>query len=202
MIAFPWSLLLTAAFTFTGLACVAHLVKHRQTPGLGAEKWFATMDSLVHLNHLIMSIGMVAMVWIATIGPLATWVQVVFFTVFAVVMILGLVRVRQRVPGVDLVGHIVLNASMVWMLLAMPLLMAHPMSPAGHDQGHGSGAGMAMEMAPVPQWVELVNWVAVAVSTAVAVWWFLRLLRPSSHRAHDLCHSTMGAGMALMLALM
>src|SRR5699024_5518409 len=122
MISFPWSLILTAAFAFTGLVCLIHVLRHwNETrsptcPDVGA----ARMDLIVHSNHLVMSIGMIAMVWVST-GTIATWGQVAFFAVLTVVMIIGGVGLRGRTPRISLASHIVLNAAMVWMLLAMPL---------------------------------------------------------------------------------
>lgn len=224
MISFPWSLILTAAFAFTGLVCLVHVLRHwneprRPTcPDVGA----ARMDLVVHSNHLVMSIGMIAMVWVST-GTIATWGQVAFFAALAVVMAIGAIRIEGRTPKVSLASHIVLNASMVWMLLAMPLLMAHSMDEGAHDhgssEGHGSGEGhadhhagnghahsggsdMAQAMPQTPDWATAVNWVAIALSGLAAVWWLVLLVRSRRIGIHTLCHAVMGLGMAGMLALM
>lgn len=215
MISFPWSLILTATFAFTGLVCLIHVLRHwNETrsptrPDVGA----ARMDLIVHSNHLVMSIGMIAMVWVST-GTIATWGQVAFFAVLTVVMIIGGVGLRGRTPRISLASHIVLNAAMVWMLLAMPLLMAHPMDDGAHgdaggeghhgdhDHAHSGGSDMAQAMTQTPDWATAVNWVAIALSALAAVWWLLLLVRSRRIGIHTLCHAVMGLGMAGMLALM
>lgn len=221
MISLPWSLLLTTAFAFTGLVCLTHIARHwsetrsRTCPDVDA----ARMDLVVHGNHLVMSIGMVAMVWVST-GTLAAWAQVAFFTILAVVMMIGAIRIEGQTPRINLASHIVLNAAMVWMLLAMPLLMAHPMDAGAHgeghagggshdaghhgdhDHGHSGGSDMAQAMAQTPDWATAVNWVAIALSTLAAVWWFTLLVRSRRIGIHTLCHAVMGIGMAGMLGLM
>ena len=228
MISFPWSLILTAAFAFTGLVCLIHVLRHwNETrsptrPDVGA----ARMDLIVHSNHLVMSIGMIAMVWVST-GTIATWGQVAFFAVLTVVMIIGGVGLRGRTPRISLASHIVLNAAMVWMLLAMPLLMAHPMDDGAHgdaggeghaghhgdhahsgdhahhgDHAHSGGSDMAQAMAQTPDWATAVNWVAIVLSGLAAAWWLFLLVRSRRIGIHTLCHAVMGLGMAGMLALM
>src|SRR5699024_2457345 len=218
MISFPWSLILTAAFAFTGLVCLIHVPRHwKETlsptcPDVGA----ARMDLVVHSNHLVMSIGMIAMVWVST-GTIATWGQVAFFAVLTVVMIVGGIGLKGRTPRISVASHIVLNAAMVWMLLAMPLLMAHPMDDgahgdesgadhAGHHGGHGhahsGGSDMAQAMAQPPDWATAVNWVAIVLSGLAAAWWLFLLVRSRRIGIHTLCHAVMGLGMAGMLALM
>lgn len=203
MISLPWSLLLTTAFAFTGLVCLTHIARHwsetrsRTCPDVDA----ARMDLVVHGNHLVMSIGMVAMVWVST-GTLAAWAQVAFFTILAVVMMIGAIRIEGQTPRINLASHIVLNAAMVWMLLAMPLLMAHQMNAGNHDHGHSGGSDMAQAMAQTPDWATAVNWVAIALSTLAAVWWLALCLRSRRIGIHTLCHAVMGLGMAGMLGLM
>lgn len=215
MISFPWSLILTAAFAFTGLVCLIHIVQHwnktrsRTGPDVGA----ARMDLVVHSNHLVMSIGMIAMVW-ANTGTIATWGQSVFFTALAAVMAIGLLRAPGRVPRISLASHLALNAAMVWMLLAMPLLMAHPMDTGahgdgsadggGHDSGHHGDHSMAhgMSLSQTPDWATAVNWVAIVLSALAAAWWLILLVRSRRIGIHTLCHAVMGLGMAGMLVLM
>lgn len=215
MISFPWSLILTAAFAFTGLVCLIHIVQRwnetrsRTGPDVGA----ARMDLVVHSNHLVMSIGMIAMVW-ANTGTIATWGQSVFFTALAAVMAIGLLRAPGRVPGISLASHLALNAAMVWMLLAMPLLMAHPMDTGahgdgsadggGHDSGHHGDHSMAhgMSLSQTPDWATAVNWVAIVLSALAAAWWLILLVRSRRIGIHTLCHAVMGLGMAGMLVLM
>src|SRR5699024_12418534 len=97
------------------------------------------------------------------------------------------------------------RSSMLWMLLAMPLLMGHA-EHGGMDEhaAHPAGAETAPSVAvmPVPAWATTVNAAAVALSALVALWWLGRLLRESEHRVHSACHLLMGGGRALLLALM
>ncbi|MFJ6044881.1 DUF5134 domain-containing protein [Brachybacterium paraconglomeratum] len=163
------------------------------------------MATAVHVNHLVMSLAMLLMVW-RPVGTAGTWIQVALFALFTVVMLLGLPTVHGVSERVGVVNHVVLNSVMIWMLLAMPLLMGHAMggSADAHAGHHGGGTGdeMAMEMAPAPAWAEAVNWGAVVLSAVITTWWLVRLLRDPGHRAHSACHLLMAAGMALMLALM
>lgn len=213
MVSFPWSLLLTAAFTFTGLVCVVHLVRHRhraESSVAGPGGLAPRMDSIVHANHLVMSIGMIFMTWV-NIGTIALWIQSFFFAALAVVMVIGSLRAPSRTSTVSLFGHIALNSSMVWMLLAMPLLMGHKTSGGDHADGdHARSSGMGhspdmshgMAMAPIPDWAATVNWVAVGLSALAAIWWIGLLVRSRDVGVHMQCHAVMGFGMALMLFLM
>ncbi|GAA1864762.1 DUF5134 domain-containing protein [Brevibacterium marinum] len=184
MISFPWSLVLTATFAFTGIVCIIHLIRHWRGSTSCSDVSASRMDMVVHGNHLVMSIGMILMVWTAT-GTVATWSQVAFFAILAVLMGIGLRWSHGAGAAISLSSHIVLNASMVWMLLAMPLLM-----------GHG------MTMSPTPGWTSALNWVAIALSTLAAVWWIVLLVRSRRVGIHTLCHAAMGLGMAAMLILM
>lgn len=215
MISFPWSLVLTAAFTFTGLVCLIHIANHwskirsRTSPDIGAFR----MDLIVHANHLVMSIGMIAMIWTHT-GTLASWAQIIFFTIVALVMMVGMARAQESVTRVSVVSHIILNAAMVWMLAAMPLLMAPQASNGEHGEGntgggnpssgHSGGHSMTQTM-PAGQtsdWVATTNWIAIALSSLVALWWLVMLIRSRRVGVHTLCHAVMGLGMAGMLTLM
>lgn len=155
---------------------------------------------VVHANHLVMSIGMVLMVWI-DVGTVATWLEVGFFTVLAVIIVVGMVRAQGPASAIGLSSHLALNAAMVWMLLAMPLLMGHQMHTGS---GHGAGSEMAhgMAMAPTPDWVVAVNRVAITLSVLAAARWIVLLVRSRRVGLHTLCHAVMGLGMALMLVLM
>lgn len=203
MISFPWSLILTATFAFTGIICVIHLVTHRRGSDTCSVASAARMDMVVHGNHLVMSIGMILMVWI-DMSTVATWVEVGFFTILALIILIGTVRAPGPASTISLSSHLGLNAAMVWMLLAMPLLMDHHMSG-----GHGGGSEMAhsemahsMTMAPTPDWVIAVNWLAITLSVLAAAWWIVLLMRSRRVGLHTFCHAVMGLGMALMLGLM
>jgi len=206
----PWSFVLTAIFLATAVLCALHLAQSRRAPAAMTtesvhDSHNGPIATAVHVNHLVMSLAMLLMVW-RPVGTAGTWIQVALFALFGVVMLLGLPTVHAVGERVAVVSHVMLNAAMIWMLLAMPLLMGHDMggpvdAHAGHHGG-GTGDEMAMEMTPTPAWVEAVNWGAVVLSAVIAVWWLVRLLRDPAHRAHSACHLLMAAGMALMLALM
>lgn len=109
---------------------------------------------------------------------------------------------------------------MVWMLLAMPLLMAHQMigdahgdghasggsqnagHRRGHDHGYSGGSDMTQAMAQTPDWATAINWVAITLSAIAAAWWLALHVRSRRIGIHKLCHAVMGLGMAGMLALM
>lgn len=208
MIETPWSFVLTAIFLVTAVLCALHLTQSRSasaaaTVGSVHAAHHGPIATAVHVNHLVMSLAMLLMVW-RPVGTAGTWVQVTTFALFGVLMLIGLPSVLRTVDRVGLASHVVLNAAMIWMLLAMPLLMGHAMgsSTDAHAAHHGSGDAMAVVMTPTPGWVAVVNWVAVVLSAVVAVWWLERLFRAPSHRVHSACHLLMAAGMALMLPLM
>lgn len=208
MIESPWSFVLTAIFLVTAALCALHLAQSRRasaavTTGSVHASHHGPVATAVHVNHLVMSLAMLLMVW-RPVGTAGTWIQVALFALFGAVMLLGLPAVHGVSERVGVVSHVVLNAAMIWMLLAMPLLMGHAMggSADAHAGHHGSGGGDEMEKAPTPTWAEVVNWGAVVFSAVVAAWWLVRLYRDPAHRAHSACHLLMAAGMALMLALM
>lgn len=206
----PWSFVLTAIFLATAVLCALHLAQSRRasaavTTGSVHASHHGPIAAAVHMNHLVMSLAMLLMVW-RPVGTAGTWIQVAIFALFGAVMLLGLPAVHAVGERVGVVSHVVLNAAMIWMLLAMPLLMGHAMGgPADAHAGHHGGGGgdeMATEMAPTPAWAAGVNWGAIVLSAVVAAWWLVRLFRDPAHRAHSACHLLMAAGMALMLALM
>ncbi|MGP5099887.1 DUF5134 domain-containing protein, partial [Brachybacterium alimentarium] len=130
------------------------------------------------MNHLVMSLAMLLMVW-RPVGTAGTWMQVAIFALFDILMLIGLPSVRSAAERVGLASHAVLNAAMIWMLLAMPLLMGHSMggSADAHATHHGGGSGDAMEMTPTPTWATGANWVTVVLSAVIAAWWLGRLFR-------------------------
>ncbi|WP_341855291.1 DUF5134 domain-containing protein [Brachybacterium sp. GPGPB12] len=210
MIESPWSFVLTAIFLATAVFCAVHLAQSRGASaavitGSVHSSHHGPVATAVHVNHLVMSLAILLMVW-RPVGTAGTWIQVALFALFTVVILLGLPTVHGVSERVGVVNHVVLNSVMIWILLAMPLLMGHAMggSADAHAGHHGGGTGdeMAMEMAPAPAWAEAVNWGAVVLSAVITTWWLVRLLRDPGHRAHSACHLLMAAGMALMLALM
>lgn len=202
MIAWPWNLVLTVAFVYTGLVCVGYLVA-AAVPGRRTRHTTAH-DTVVHLDHAVMSAGMILMAWIpVTVLP---WLQIAVFTGFGLVLLAMSIRAREARIRIDLAGHVVLNAAMVWMVAAMPLLMAD-MSMGGMGTGEMpmgdmpmDGTGMAAMI--TPPWVDAVNLVFVVLSAGVALWQVYRFVTVRHHRLHASCHAVMGAGMAAMLVLM
>lgn len=190
MIDWPWNLVLTLAFVFSGVVCLAYLVVDR-LPGRHGHSDVLT-DTAVNVNHAVMSVGMILMAWIPV--TVAGELQTVVFSLLGVAFIALLWRVRSTVGRIDLIGHVVLNAAMVWMIVAMPLLMAEMMAGMPMD-------GMAMA-AVTPAWVDAVNLVFVVLSAAVGVWQIYRLVSSRHHRVHAACHTVMALGMAAMLVLM
>lgn len=199
MIAAPWNLILTVLFVFTLLVCIGTFTARRRrradTSGL------TTMD-VIDLNHATMSIAMIVMVWFTT-WDAVVWAQIAIFAVFTVALLPAL-RGATAATRVDLIGHISMNAAMIWMLAAMPLLMAGMGSMedgGGGHAGHGGGGGQAM-LEATPAWADAVNGVFIALSALAAAWWLWRLVTVRGHRLHIACHMVMAAGMGIMLALM
>lgn len=201
MLSTPWNLALTVVFAFTGVYCLVRLIAHR--PPVGARRGSVLESTAIHLMHLVMSAGMIAMCWFMMIPAALNWAQIVVFTVLALALLPGLWKAPLLSRRVDLAGHIWLAAAMVWMIAAMPLLMAG-MGGDEASSGHGTGSGEAMEMmmTTTPLWVEIVNGVFVAGSAAIALWWAYRATTIRGDRLHALCHCLMAAGMAAMLLLM
>lgn len=200
MLTAPWNLILTVVFAFTGVYCLVRLIAHR--PSAGAPRGPVLESLAIHLMHLVMSAGMIAMCWMMSIPAASNWAQIVVFTVLALALMPGLWKAALLARRVDLAGHIWLAAAMVWMIAVMPLLMAD-MSSGEHGGGHGEAADGAIMMAmSTPLWVDVLNGVFVAGSAAIALWWTYRAATISGERLHALCHCLMAAGMAAMLLLM
>lgn len=196
MLPTPWDWILTACFVATGIFCLGFWIArgdHGRDPSSGP---------LVDANHALMSVSMIAMIWLP-FGQIGSWVQAGAFALLGAGLAALSVRATPAVHGVDGLSHVLLNAAMVWMLLAMPLLMGTGPSASGggHHQHHGGGTEAAHQVSATPGWVSATNTVAIAISAAVALWWAVRAVR-GHHRLHALCHLLMGAGMAAMLALM
>lgn len=204
----PWSFALTAIFLATAILCALHLA---QTRGAAAApmnphaRHESAISTAVHVNHLVMSLAMLLMVW-RPVGTAGTWVQVAIFTLFGALMLSGIFAEVSVSERISLSSHTSLNVTMIWMLLAMPMLMAHPRDGSGdvHAAHHGGASAdpASIQTVTAPAWASGVNWAAIGVSGLVAVWWAVRLLREPGHRVHAACHLLMAAGMSLMLALM
>lgn len=198
VIAAPWNLVLTLLFTFTALVCLSSFVNRRRRDP--RRSGLDDMD-IVDLTHGVMSVAMIVMTWFM-VWDAVTWAQVAIFAVFALALVPSF-RGAERAKTIDLTGHIALDAAMIWMLVAMPMLMAGAHASGGGGDahaGHHEAGGVTFEATPV--WAEIVNAGFVALSVAAALWWLWRCVRVSEHRIHSLCHAVMGAGMAWMLVLM
>lgn len=200
------SWLLTAIFASTGVFCLVMWVGGRH----GGHGDGADGARLVHANHALMSVAMLVMVWRPS-GTAGSWVQVAVFAALGVALGVSAARTPDLLGRTSWISHLVLNAAMVWMLAAMPMLMGHAVAGsdgdahAGHDHGgHGSGGMDLGSMAgqSAPGWAAGVNGVAIAAGVVVAVWWLVQAATRPGHRLHSLCHALMGAGMAIMLAAM
>lgn len=206
MFTLPWSLALSAVFVVTGVVCGIHLARTwgAAAGAHGRHDHGALVARAVHVDHLVMSLAMLLMIW-RPVGTAGTWMQSAVFTAFAALMLVSVPRAHDAAQRVDLVGHAVLNAAMVWMLATMPLLMGHPMStPSDPHAAHHGGSmdTMAMQLNPTPTWATVATGITIAISVLVALWWLVRLARDRGHRLHAGCYLVMGAGMASMLALM
>lgn len=200
MIEAPWNIILTVVFVSTGAICaiglVSRLVRARRARIRPDD------EALVDGNHLLMSAAMIWMTW-SMESALALWLQAALFAALTLALLLLLYRARTRLHRSDLGSHLVLNAAMIWMLAAMPLLMADM-----HAAGVHAAADMGMHdageaaMAGTPMWVDAVNLAFVALSAGAALWLGFRALTAAGHRLHASCHAVMGAGMAAMLVLM
>ncbi|MFG1911427.1 DUF5134 domain-containing protein [Kribbella sp. NPDC048928] len=178
-----WLAGLTVIFGATGLYCLWRLAVGR---GRGIE-------TVVDVNHVLMSPAMVVMLWWPADG-VARWVQVAVFGGAAVVFfrqLAGSVEVTARTGALL---HAAMNFGMVWMLLAMPSLMPN----------HGD---LAMDMTRshplvgVQAWTAMLTGVVAASLTLAAAWWLLHAVRSPGHRILCTCHALATAGTAVTLAL-
>lgn len=144
---------------------------------------------------------MILMVWVPVVDAV-TWAQVAVFAIFSLALVPGILAPGSAGTRVSLIGHIALNAAMIWMLLAMPLLMAGMPQGEGESSGHHHGGGSAVMLTSTPVWVDVVNVFFVVVSAAAAIWWVVALLRQRDRHLHDICYAVMAAGMAIMLVVM
>lgn len=195
--------LLTAVFAATGLFCLAtwtgHSVDH---PAAGDSR-------LVHATHALMSVAMVVMVW-RPAGAVGTWVQVAVFAVLGLALAVAALRATGMVARIDWITHLALDAAMIWMLAAMPLLMGttgsvmgSPASTGHHHGHHDGGTGAApMPATGTPAWVDAASVVAIVACIMAMLWWAGRTLTSRGQRLHGLCHALMAAGTAIMLGAM
>ncbi|MFI8592871.1 DUF5134 domain-containing protein [Microbacterium sp. NPDC078428] len=199
MLTSPWDLILTVLFAITGTWCAADLISHRAQSRTSDGS--ISQHTIVDINHLVMSAAMILMIWVIVIDAV-TWAQVAVFGIFALALLPGMFGATHGARRVSLLGHIVLNAAMIWMLLAMPLLMAGLTAGDGASSGHHHGGEAAALPTSTPIWADVVNWLFVALSAGAALWWIVTLLRSRGRHLHDVCYAGMAAGMAVMLVVM
>ncbi len=162
----------------------------------------------VELSHLLMSLAMVAMVWMWG-GPGARAVQLVVFTGFtAMFLLLGGHAWRAARPdaGAAFGYHALMAGSMVWMLAAMSTMTGHSWS-GGAGGGHHDVAGPDVgELVPAvtvaPLWTVFVTAGLVCGLVAAALAWMRALRRGAGDRAGATAHVLTSAGMAVMLLVM
>lgn len=203
MIDGPWNLILTILFVSTAAVCAFDILVRLRHPRTGPRP---EGDVFVDVNHILMSAAMIWMSW-SMESELALWLQVALFAGLTIGLALLLPRAVTTMQRLDLGGHIALNAAMIWMLAAMPLLMAEmstehagSMDP-GMDTTMGDG-GHLTQLTETPIWAGTVNIGFILLSAAIALWWSHRARTMKRHRLHASCHAAMGAGMAAMLILM
>lgn len=179
------------AFVLTGTPGIWILVVR---PGSAGE-------TVLHVNHTVMSAAMILMIWVIVAEP-AVWAQVGLFAVLTLALVTVLRRPGDLACRADLAGHLVLNAAMIWMLAAMPSLMAstHVTGVGGHA-GH-AGTAAVTHAGHTPDWAIAVNSVFAAVCLAWVGWWLLRAAAARGHRLPAIGHGLMAAGMGTMLVLM
>lgn len=203
MISAPANALLTIVFVLTGLYCLWHLLGSRRRAVASPTSGSLSFAEVVDVNHAIMSVAMIVMIWVA-VADVVLWAQVALFVVLALSLFPGLVAASRGTERTDVATHVVLDVAMIWMLAAMPALMAGmDMGGSGgsHHAGHG-GDGMEMSMSATPAWADVVNVLFVVACLVVTVWWIIRAAGWRGHRLHPLCHVMMGTGMAAMLVVM
>ncbi|MDX2377595.1 DUF5134 domain-containing protein [Microbacterium sp. LRZ72] len=199
MLPSPWGLILTLLFATIGLWCAVDLVAHRSRSH--AEDGVSSRYALININHLVMSVSMILMIWITAI-EFVTWAQVAVFAVFAVTLLPGAFTGGSTSQRVSVVGHFALNAAMIWMLLAMPLLMVGTTTGEAESSEQHHGVDAAAMPAGAADWADAVSMFVIAASAATALWWIVLVFRRRAQRLHDVVYAAMAAGMAAMLMAM
>ncbi|MFG1638162.1 DUF5134 domain-containing protein [Pseudonocardia alni] len=173
----PLAWALTAVFAATGFYALA--------------RWAAAVSerrSAAHrtaeLAHLLMSAAMVVMTW-TWYGSAGLWTQIVLFSVLGAFFLVTASRGVPCGPSGRVAGaaHALMAAAMVWMLAAMPLIMASPAEAAGGGGAHAHhGGGAAMDMSGTARaagpagWAIAVTVTLCAVLLAAAGYWGARAL--------------------------
>lgn len=172
----PLAWALTAVFAATGFYALA--------------RWAAAVSerrSAAHrtaeLAHLLMSAAMVVMTW-TWYGSAGLWTQIVLFGVLCVFFLVTASRGVPCGPSGRVAGaaHALMAAAMVWMLAAMPLIMASPVAAAGGGGAHAHHGGDTMDMSGTAHaagpagWAVAVTVALCAVLLAAAGYWGARAL--------------------------
>ncbi|MCW1250419.1 DUF5134 domain-containing protein [Acaricomes phytoseiuli] len=194
----PWDFILTILFALTGIWCAVDLARHRAA--LRGSDGAISRTAIIDVNHLVMSAAMILMIWISVVDA-ATWAQIAIFVIFAIALLVSLSS-SEPAERISTLGHVVLNVAMIWMLAAMPLLMAGTHASGGESSGHHGGGTASSPPTSTPTWADIVNLLFVIASAAAAIWWIVRLIRSRGNHLHDVCYALMGAGMAIMLVVM
>jgi hypothetical protein len=146
-------------------------------------------DQVAELSHVLMSLGMIAMVW-AYGGGTGDAVQLIAYLALSGYFLTRLVRGRTTGrPGCPAPGfHLLMSGSMVWMVAAMPLLMAGSVAgPSGGMQMDGmtmggmtmGGTDTGLDARPVtatPGWAIALTWIFIAGLVLGAGFWLRRAL--------------------------
>lgn len=204
MIAFPLNVFLTVVFGYTGLSCVLSLLSSRRREATTGSRTLVDQQFL-DVNHVIMSAAMILMTW-SVIGGAVLWIQVALFSVLALSLLPSWTRADTVVDRVDVAGHIFMDLATVWMLAAMPLLMAGMRDGSGSaHRDHLSHGVHNLEMpasATTPGWADAVNVGLVAVCVATVAWWAVRATNGPRYRRHSAYHASMAGAMGVMLIAM
>jgi hypothetical protein len=189
------SVALTVVFSATGLYCLWRLM----------TVWRPPMETLVDVSHVVMGPAMVVMLWWPSADQ-TRWIQIAIFGGFAVVFLYHLAGSVTVAARAGALVHGAMNLGMVWMLVAMPILMAAgggmatdmSMDMAGMDHGSSS----LSDLVGLQAWTAMLSWVAVGLLILSAGWWLVRVFQTPGHRVLGGCHCLTCAGMATMLAVM
>lgn len=157
----PLAWALTALFAATGFYALA-----RWATAVSERR--SAAHRTAELAHLLMSAAMIVMTW-TWYGSAGLWTQIVLFGVLGMFFLVTASRGIPCGPSGRLAGaaHALMAAAMVWMLAAMPLIMASPAEAAGGGGAHAHhGGGDAMDMSGTAHAAGPAGW-AVAVTVAL-----------------------------------
>lgn len=218
-----WTLVLTGSFALSYALCLCHMAQCHRAQRLQDPNGTRT-GRLLDVNHALMSVGMIAMLWIP-LGPLTTLVQVILFAGFAVILPIRAFRHRERDRGHQTAGSVVLNAAMVWMLVSMLLRTssdAHNAKNAdtaifqhrGHERAHQQASpppagevhpdvhGHDQPVSSQFGWVDATDAAFALMYAAVLVINLLGIRRYGGNAIHFVAQAVMALGMGAALYLM